>query len=286
MGPSGLESKTSMRLAILADIHGNLPAFEAALAACERLHVDRIVVAGDVVVGSPDSATCWSKVRALAGPVLRGNHERYVFDFGTARARPEWNTPQFGPVRWAAGQFDEAAKRELAALPLTLRLPEAPGVLFVHGSPRNDHDLLFPYTPEAEVAEKFGGQRERLIVRAHNHYCGVREWAGGKIVTVGSVGLPLDGTVAAQFTTLELSQRGDWQITQHAVPYDVAATRRRFRESGYLDEAGPMARLYEREVATAAFHIMPFLSFYRQLPATDEADGGLARAVDRFLSEK
>ena len=244
----------AMRLAVLADIHGNLAALEAALAAVKAMRIERIVVAGDVVVGGPDSAACWARVTALGCPVLRGNHERYVFDFDTPRAKPEWSGEQFGPVRWAHGQFSAAERAELAALPMTLRFDDVPGVLFVHGSPRNDVDLLFPYTSDAEVAEKFGGQRERLIVRGHNHYCGVRSWDGGRITTVGSVGLPLDGTVSAQFTTLE--QRGgsadEWTVQHHSVPYDVDATRRRCRESGYLDNAGPIARLYERELASAA----------------------------------
>ena len=257
-----------MRIAILADIHGNLPALEAALARVAELRVDRVLVAGDMVVGAPDSAACWARVRALGCPVLRGNHERYVFDFDTPRARPEWAGERFGPVRWAAGQFSAAERAELAALPATLRLSDAPGVLFVHGSPRNDHDLVFPYTPDAELAEKFGGAGERLVVRAHNHYCGVRDWSGGRIVTVGSVGLPLDGTPRAQFTVIERTMAdGDgWRFEHHAVPYDVAAAVRRFRESGYLDAAGPMAELYRREVETAAFHVMPFLTFLREAP--------------------
>lgn len=273
-----------MRLAILADIHGNLPALEAALDRIAQLKPDRLLVAGDTVVGGPDSAACWARVQALGCPVLRGNHERYVFDFGTARAKPEWAGEQFGPVRWAAGQFDAAGRAELAALPATLLLPEAPGVLFVHGSPRNDHDLLFPYTPEPEVAEKFGGAGERLIVRAHNHYCGVRDWRGGRIVTVGSVGLPLDGTVQAQFTTIESEATAvaGWRVEHHAVRYDVEAALRRFSESGYLDAAGPMARLYRCEVATAAFQIMPFLHWLRTQSAAQEL--ALAAAVDRFLA--
>lgn len=266
-----------MRLAVLADIHGNLAALEAALAAVKAMGIERIVIAGDVVVGGPDSAACWARVKALRCPVLRGNHERYVFDFDTPRAKPEWSGEQFGPVRWARAQFSAAERAELAALPATLRLPEAPGVLFVHGSPRTDVDLLFPYTSDEEVAEMFSGQPERLIVRGHNHYCGVRSWSGGRIVTVGSVGLPLDGTVAAQFTTLELrgaaeaaatgAEKGDgWVVAQHAVPYDVEATRRRCRETGYIEQAGPIARLYERELATAAFQIMPFLEARKRDP--------------------
>ena len=47
-----------MRIAILADIHGNLPALDAALARVAALRVDRLIVAGDIVVGAPDSAAC------------------------------------------------------------------------------------------------------------------------------------------------------------------------------------------------------------------------------------
>lgn len=271
-----------MRIAILADIHGNLPALEAALERVEALRPDRVVVAGDIVVGGPDSAGCWRLLKARGWPMLRGNHERYVFDFGTPRAKPDWATERFGPVRWAVAQFDEAERAELAALPAVLRLPEAPGVLFVHGSPRNDNDLVFPYTSDARLAECFGGVSEPLVVRAHNHYCGVRDWNGGRIVTVGSVGLPLDGTVAAQFTVLERDTRAalGWRIEHHAVPYDVAAAVRRFRTSGYLEAAGSMAELYRREVETAAFHVVPFLTFLGATPGAGEWP--LAEALARF----
>lgn len=252
-----------MRIAILADIHGNLPALEAALARVAELRIDRLLVAGDLVVGAPDSAACWRRVRALGCPVLRGNHERYVFDFGTPRARPEWATERFGPVRWAAGQFGAAERAELAALPPVLRLPEAPGVLFVHGSPRGDNDLVFPYTSDSELAAKFGGVPEPLVVRAHNHYCGVRDWSGGRIVTAGSVGLPLDGTPAAQFLVIERDGGAvaGWRVEHHLARYEVGAALRRFHESGYLETAGPMAELYRREVESAAFHVLPFLTF-------------------------
>ena len=275
-----------MRIAIIADIHGNLTALEAVLARVEQLQVERLVVAGDIVVGAPDSAACWARVKALGCPVLRGNHERYVFDFGTPRAKPEWATERFGPVRWAVAQFDAAARAEMAALPMSLRLPEVPGVLFVHGSPRSDQDLVFPYTPEAELAAKFGGEAERLIVRAHNHYCGVRDWRGGRIVTVGSLGLPLDGTRQAQFTVIErdAAAPGGWRVEHLAVPYDVAAAVRRFHESGYLEAAGPLAELYRREVETAAFHVMPFLEYLRREPGAGQWP--LAEALARFGAKR
>lgn len=250
-----------MRLAIIADIHGNLPALEAVLARLETLRPDRVVVAGDVVNGGPDSLACWERIRATGWPVLRGNHERYVFDYGTPRAAPEWSGAKFAPAQWSVEQLGPAIAAELAALPPTLRLPEAPEVLFVHASPRGDADSVFPHSAEEDFAEKFAGAGAAWVVRAHNHYAGVRSWRGGRILTVGSVGLPLDGIVAAQFSLLERRNGLGWEARHVAVPYDVAAAVRRFEESGYVAAAGPMARLFQREVETAAFHIVPFLSW-------------------------
>jgi predicted phosphodiesterase len=253
-----------MRIAILADIHGNLSALEAVLERVARLRVDHLVIAGDVVVGAADSLECWERVKALGCPVIRGNHERYVFDLGTERAKPEWSTEQFGPVQFAAAQLGEANRRELSALPPVLRIPGAEDLLVVHGSARSDNDLIFPYTRDEEIAPMFAGTTERWIVRGHNHYAGVRLWSDRQIITSGAVGLPLDGTVKAQFVVMERRAQG-WRAEHHAVPYDVGATLRRFQESGYLERGGPIARLFMREVETAAFHVLPFQKWNEEL---------------------
>lgn len=271
-----------MRIAILADIHGNLVALEAALAEVKRIGVDKLIVTGDIVVGSPDSAACWERIKNLGCPVIRGNHERYVYDLHTDRAPPIWHSRQFGPVQYAAQQLGPQGWRELAALPTKHQFEELPEVLFVHGSARSDNDLIFPYTTDAEISPMFAENVPRWIIRAHNHFCSVRLWGERRIVTVGSVGLPLDGYPSAQFTTLE--KRGeDWSVQHRAVNYDVAAAALRFKESGYLDAAGPMGRLYQREVATAAFQIIPFLRFYRKLGVVQPGIS-LDDAVQRFLS--
>jgi predicted phosphodiesterase len=253
-----------MRLALLADIHGNLPALEAALAEIETLQPDRVVVAGDIVDGGPDSAACWRRVKALGCPVIRGNHERYVFDYGTPRGDPAWTSPQFAPLRYARSEFSETELAELAALPTHWTDPDLPGLLVVHASLRGDNDSIFPYTPDALLEPMFPGidPAIRLIVRGHNHACSLREWGARRIVTTGSVGLPQDGNPAAQFLLLERGLDGAWSVRHRAVRYDVGATLRRFRESGYLDKAGPLGRLFYREMETGTHQIVPFLRFY------------------------
>lgn len=253
-----------MRIAIIADIHGNLPALEAVLAEIEILKPDQLVVAGDVVDGGPDSAGCWRRVRALGCPVIRGNHERYVFDYGTPRADPAWASPQFAPLRVARAELKPEEIAELAALPPTWRDPNFPDLLVVHASLRGDNDSIFPYSTDAQIDPLFEGidPAVKVIVRGHNHFCSQREWAGRRIYTSGSVGLPQDGNPAAQFLMLERASSGEWVGRHRVVRYDVGATLRRFRESGYLDRSGPLGQLFYREVETGTHQVVPFLRFY------------------------
>ncbi len=271
-----------MRIAVFADIHGNLAALEAVLAEIERIKPDKILVLGDVVDGAPDSIACWRLVRELECPILRGNHERYVYDFGTERAAPEWSAPHFAPVRWAVAQCDEPVRQLMAALPLTLKVPEAPELLFVHASARNDHDSVFMHTPDSLLQPMFEGVDASVIVRGHNHLPGNRILGQRLIVNLGAVGLPLDGHTAAQFAVLEKRLEG-WEVRHLAVPYNVDLTVRRFRESGYLEAGGPMARLFLREVATATHHFVPFLRHYGH--AVREGKIAVGEAISRFLSE-
>jgi len=275
-----------MRLAVLADIHGNLPAFEAALDHVASQRVDRVVIAGDVVVGAPDSLACWRLAQSLACPILRGNHERYVIDHGTPRAPAIWTTAQFAPVHWAIAQLAPADRAALAALPLSLRLPEAPDLLLVHASLRSDADTIGSYTPAATLAEMFpdpAGDLPRWIIRAHNHVGQSRLWGDRVIVTNGSVGLALDGNPTAQYLIVEQRAGGGWALHHQSVPYDVGRVVRRFQDSGCLAATGPIGRLFLREIVTATQQLVPFHRAYARWQQREPVS--LDAAVERFLAD-
>jgi predicted phosphodiesterase len=270
-----------MRIAIFADIHGNLVAFEAALEHARRQGAERLIIAGDLVIGSPDAAACWRLACALGAPLLRGNHERYVFDYGTPQAAPAWSTRQFGPMHWAHGQLLPEERAAMAALPMSLRLPEFPDLLVVHGSLRSDADQVRPATPQEDLAAMFPGVTERLIVRAHDHIQDIRPWGRQTIVTAGSIGVPLDGVPTAQYVLLDQTRDG-WQFRHQSVPYNLDAALARFADSGYLEQAGPIARLCRRELATATLQVLPFLRAYQRWREAGEIS--LEDGVERFLA--
>jgi predicted phosphodiesterase len=273
-----------MRIAVLADIHGNLVALEAALEHMQRLHPDYLIIAGDMVNGAPDSHACWKLCHSLQVPLLFGNHERYVADFDTPRALPDWSKEHFGPVRWAASQFNQAEQAQITALPRSLSLPEFPEILFVHASLRADRDTIQAATPADELTQMFPGSQATLIVRAHNHEQRVRLWGNRTIVTTGSVGMALDLLPHVQYLVLEYQQTG-WQIQHQSVPYDLTAATRRFETTGYREAAGPMTLLYLREMLTASSQIVPFLRLEQQWLA-EQPTLSLSAAVDRFYSQR
>ena len=270
-----------MRLAIFADIHGNLPAFEAALEHLGGQGADALAIAGDTVNGGPDSAACWLLAQSQHCPVLRGNHERYVYDLDAPDAPDEWRSERFAPARWTFDQCDEAMRRQMAAAPLHL-LPEGTdGLLVVHASARADNDSLTPHTPPEDLESMFSGWDAGVIVRGHNHIPGERRWGRRTILTTGSVGIPVNGLPTAQYLLLE-RRRSGWSWRHQSVPYDLGAVRARFRDSGYLDAAGPMARLYLREILTGTFQLVPFLRQYRRWSPAGDLD--LETALRRFLA--
>ena len=178
-----------MRIVAVVDIHGNLPALEVVLADIESVGVDQMVFCGDVVLGAPDDRACYYRVLETGAPVMRGNAERYLAEFGTPAADPAWTTEQFGPIQYSASQFSDCERRELGDLPTTCRLPVAPDVLFYHANPRNDMDILRQWTHDEEIEPNFGGIEANLFVGGHTHTQFVRSWQGRTIVVCGWVRL-------------------------------------------------------------------------------------------------
>lgn len=270
-----------LRIAALSDIHGNFPAFEAALEHVAQQNVDRIVIVGDIAVGAPDSVACWRLACESGGVIVKGNGDDYIARFGTPAANPNWTTEErYGPIRWAAQQFSEEERRAIDALPMTHKFPDLPNLLFFHASP-NGFDGIKAYTPDGKMQELLGDVTERYLVRGHQHNPQVRLWEDHIIVNCGSVGMPVDQSLAAQYLLLD-QYRDGWHLRHQFVDYDVDTTLRRFHDTGYLETVGPLARLEMRHIATGTTQVSVFVRYYKKW--VTESDISLSDAVDRFLN--
>jgi len=135
------------KLAILSDIHANLPALEAVMEDLSQFSVDYVIVAGDVINFGPFTQQVVQQVIENNWAVIRGNGELFLLDYGSPRAPEEWNDLIRFPIpSWLNRQLDTNFKNTIAtwADTLTLRFPNAPSIRVVHGTPQSHWVSVYP----------------------------------------------------------------------------------------------------------------------------------------------
>lgn len=161
-----------MRIALLADIHGNLPALEAVLQHLEREQPDYVVLDGDLINGVPFSKAVIDAVRQRDWVVIRGNHEFYYLDFGTVRGLPNGDDPdRWGQLHWLVKTITPEQGNYLAMLPdeRTFYLPGTQPLRIAHGVPGRNRVGFYTDQPAAQIAAEIQAVREQTLISAHTH---------------------------------------------------------------------------------------------------------------------
>jgi predicted phosphodiesterase len=230
-----------MRLAVLSDIHGNLPALEAVLADIGRRgQFDELVVGGDLVWGGAWPGEVVDLVRSYKPHVILGNTELFLQgelpeEMHGAEAQRAWLCEQLGAER----------KAFLLGLPFSWSVQGgAEELRVVHANP---HDLDRPITPQADsekLAAILGPEVDapwKVLAFGHYHVPFQRVWAGRLLVDVASVGMPMDGDRRAAYAILTWD--GSWHAEHMRVPYDLPAVIQKLRTSGMPSAARISDRL-------------------------------------------
>lgn len=259
-------------LAVVTDIHGNLPALEAVIEDFTRCGADAVVNLGDIVSGPLWPAETADRLMALGWPTIAGNHERQVLQGPIER--------QGASDRHAAERLGEAHRAWLAGLPKTLWL-EA-DLYCCHGTPDSDLRYFLETVTEDfgragsrgvraatndEVRARTGDVTASLILCGHTHQARATQFDPGRLaVNPGSVGLQAydddhphlhyieAGSPHARYALIERS-RGNWKVKLREVAYDWESAARQAQANGRGDWAdalrtGRVGRL-EREVVAA-----------------------------------
>jgi putative phosphoesterase len=239
-----------MKIAILSDIHGNIPALEAVLDDLLRDPPDMYVVNGDVINRGPDSATTLQMLGDQLPDAIytKGNHETWVLrcrDEPIPRRGARFETQQF--AYWTLDQLgDRLAEIDGWHDNLDLELEAGSAIHFTHGSRLGNRDGIHPRIPDTELPAKLGEKRD-LFIASHTHVPMVKEFQGTLVVNSGSIGSPFDRDPRASYARLSLTREG-WNANIIRIPYDRLATERLYQDSGFLDQAGPLPRLMLREL--------------------------------------
>lgn len=247
-------------VAIIADIHGNIPALDATLADLERIQPDRVVIAGDIVNRGPQSHAAADKVAALGLETISGNHDTWLVNLARGEHIPdEWDTSWWTPVRMAVQELTPANLDWLDRLPfsLSVTLPGTEPLLVVHGSPRHSREGMGRMVGDEQLAEALAGVEERTIVGAHIHYPWER-WLGDQhVVVIGAAGCPFNGDINAQYGLFTWDE-GLWRFEHRSVPYDHEPLYEAWHASRYLDNGSLASELMLLEHKTARTQYVPF----------------------------
>lgn len=182
------------RLALLGDVHGNVAALDATLAAIRAAGISRGACTGDLVLRGPEPEACVSRLALLDWPCVRGNTDAKVA-MRPPRPRGHPAAARVGSRSWTAHRLSDASLAYLSGLPLTVRVHVGRfEVLVVHGTPDSEAEVLVDADTDpqrlAQIAALLGAD---CVVTGHTHRPLVRRAGACLFVNPGSVGEAVGG---------------------------------------------------------------------------------------------
>lgn len=275
-----------MKVAVLSDVHGNLPALEAVAADIAAWSPDLTIVNGDLINRGPSSLDCLQFVQAQPDwQLASGNHELYVLAWTDEAWLAAKDGPEdvYSPSRWTYEQLGTALGT-LEMLPAAVSLTDPDGLELraVHASMRGNRDGIYPETEDAELTAQIQ-PAPRLFCTAHTHRPFIRSLNGTQVVNSGSAGWTFDGDPRASYARLLWTRQG-WQAEIVRLDYDRARAARDFVEGGYYDVAGPLAHVMYVEW----HHAIPLFHHWveRYEPAVFAGELTVAEAAKRLLRDE
>lgn len=251
-----------MKLAILSDVHGNLPALNAVLESVNEIAPDSVVVAGDLV-GGPDFNETISLLDNLGSRMILGNMDLDLLKFLDGDFSHEKRASrQWGFMRWHAQNAKSKTIDLLRGLPVhrEVSLSGVPPILVVHGSPRNPYESLFPDKKLDLLDIAIDDTSQPVLVCGHIHVQWSRQISGRLILNPGAVSAPLQGDALSRFSILRY-ENASWTVEPKAIEYDVEELRKRYRESGLLEAGGAVSRALLMACETGKDVARPFYNF-------------------------
>jgi putative phosphoesterase len=220
-----------MRLAIISDIHGNLPALEAVLADAASRQFDRLYCLGDLVGYAPFPNEVTERIRIERIPTIMGNYDDGVGferdDCGCAYREADEKRRGDQSLAWTKAHVTADNKVFLRSLAAEIRF-EADGrrVLLVHGSPRKINEYLFEDRPLSSFQRLAASSNADIIVYGHTHKPYTKLVDDVWFVNVGSVGKPKDGDWRACYAILDaLTRSAEFVRVEYDLPRVTSAIR-------------------------------------------------------------
>lgn len=228
-----------MKVALIADVHANLPALEAVLADARRKQVDAIWNAGDLIGYGPFPDEVVKRLKQEGVVNIVGNYDLKALHL---RQKPyKGKAPEKGlAFNWAGEHLSPESRRYLLSLPSERQMTvEGKRILLVHGSPAASDEHLGPETPEERLRQLARMAEADIIICGHSHTPFIRKVGRVCFVNTGSVGRSDDGDMRASYAVMELT-RNTFHVEHYRVRYDIVKAAAAARERGLPEHFAQM----------------------------------------------
>ena len=213
-----------MKIALMGDIHANLPALTAVLAHAELNGAEEFWNIGDFIGYGPFPNEVIDQVRKIRSLSVIGNYDRKVLRFSEKATNWRKNKlpDKFIAFKWAFEQLTPENRIYLSNLPETLQFTRGKWeILITHASPDDPKEHLYPNTPNARLRELAQNHPVDIIVCGHSHQPFARLVDHTLFINTGSVGRPDDGDPRACYALLNL-ESNTYDVHHYRVEYPVA----------------------------------------------------------------
>lgn len=203
------------RIAILADIHSNAPAFKEVLIECKKHSPELYLIAGDIVGYNPFPNEVISELmRIRFKEVVQGNHDRAVVTGNTS-----WfSGDASAAVKWTRKNIKDLNLKFLFTRKDKLRLNvDGKHILMCHGAPWDPDEYILANQVEEDMLRE---NRVDVLIMGHTHIPFAKKYSSGIVINPGSVGQPRDGDPRASGSILDTETM---EVTKLRVDYDIDA---------------------------------------------------------------
>lgn len=258
-----------MRALLIADVHSNLPALEAVLAAGKKHAPERIISLGDQVNLGPCPRETLALLHENNVTCLHGNHERYILS--AMQGHPGFEGENFASLRFNASILT----------PQEITFPgqmDVEGTTLCHALPGDDRFPVFDYAQAVVRLLQMDFGRPTHIICGHGHNPTHISLPGITIDSIGSVGCMDDGVPGtAPYVIAEFTPKGTF-LRPHYAQYDTRRLRPLFKHGGMADFCPIMARIACMQMEKNTDLLMQFVTLARSLSG-DQNAAGVSRDV-------
>lgn len=231
-----------MRVALIADIHGNAVALDTVLNTLTKQKVDSIICLGDVAASGPQPTQAIEQLRAIGCPMVMGNTDDWLLQPQLKDKSDDFRGRLQDVEFWGSQQLSSADREYLSTFQPTIEFPLANEkmLLCYHGSPRSYREGIVATTSEDELDQIFAGRQAAIMAGGHTHMQMFRRYKDVLLINPGSVGLAIDrvspfaeirNAAWAEYAIISVED-GSLSVEMRRIPFDFQAVIQAVLSSG------------------------------------------------------